>query len=234
MKKLVLLSVLALSGCNIDAELSQSSPRQISVNGMGSELSVPDQFNFSVVIEERGSSASELNQLIASKTEVLIEALLALGIEERDIRSTQVQFYPWVEYVEQTQQHKGFILNRQIQLSLNDVALYDKAIDTVLQQKINRIEGFSYADSQASQRYQRALELALQDAKLKASLMAAELDMQLGRTLNINELSQGQVQSKEAFMTARTRMASDSLPGEMSTQAQVAVSFELVDASQTP
>ena len=230
MKKLVLLSALFLSACGgQQVSLQQQQLRQITVNGVGSAVSVPDQFNFTVVIEERGQSASELNQLVSEKTNQVVTLLQELKVDPKNIQSLQVQFNPWIEYNNQSQEQKGFILSRRIDISLDDLTLYDKAIDSVLQLKINRIEGFSYADSQAHQHYQAAIEQALLDAKNRASHMAEVLNLSLGKAVSITEQSQGQALRAEKTMAFRASADSGSLPGEMSTKAQVSVVFELVN-----
>tara|TARA_R110000868_G_scaffold149511_8_gene371976 strand:- start:2419 stop:3108 length:690 start_codon:yes stop_codon:yes gene_type:complete len=229
MKKLVLLSLLLLSSCAPRSPIHHGETRQITVNGVGSAISVPDQFNFTVVIEERGPSASELNQLVSEKTNQVVNLLVDLKVDPKNIQSLQVQFNPWIEYNNQSQEQKGFILSRRIDISLDDLNLYDKAIDSVLQLKINRIEGFSYADSQAHQHYQVAIEQALLDAKTRASHMAEVLQLTLGKAISITEQSQGQALRAEKTMAFRASTDSASLPGEMTTKAQVSVVFELID-----
>lgn len=229
MKSLLFLSVLLLSACGPKPNIHHGQPRQITVTGVGSAASVPDQFNFTVVIEERGPSASELNILVSEKTKQVIAQLEKLKVKQKNIQSLQVQFNPWVEYNGQTQEQKGFVLSRRIDITLDDLGLYDKSIDAVLKLNITRIEGFSYADSQAYEHYQSAIEQALLDARKRAENMANVLDLELGKALSISEQSQGQAQRAEKSMVLRAMADSSSLPGEMSTRAQVSVIFELVD-----
>jgi uncharacterized protein YggE len=229
MKKLLLSSVLLLTACGPKPPMHLTQQHQITVTGVGSAASVPDKFSFTVVIEERGALASELNLLVSEKTKQVIEQLEKLKIKEKNIQSLQIQFNPWIEYNGQTQEQKGFVLNRRIDITLDDLAKYDKAIDEVLKLKINRIEGFSYSDSRAHEHYQTAIKQALLDAKDRASRMADVLDLELGEAISVSELSQGQAMPEGKVMALRSRVTSDSMPGEMSTTAQVSVVFELID-----
>ncbi|KXI29042.1 SIMPL domain-containing protein [Paraglaciecola hydrolytica] len=229
MKKLVILSLLLLSACGPKPPMHHGESRQITVNGLGSVQSVPDRFNFTVVVEERGESASELNKRVSDKTKQVVSLLTELKVEPKNIQSLQVQFNPWIEYNDNTQEQKGFILSRQIQISLDDLTLYDQAIDSVLQLKINRIEGFSYSNSKGAAHYQDAIKYALLDAQTRASHMAETLGLKLGKAISISEQSQGQPVMREKIYSTRARMASDSMPGQMDTEAQVAVVFELLN-----
>ena len=228
-KLLLLLSVLVLAACGQSPSAVSPQTRQISVNGVGSAQSVPDRFNFTVVVEERGESASDLNKLVAEKTHQVVTLLRDLNVEPDNIQSLQVQFNPWIEYTGQTQQQKGFILSRQIHISLDDLTLYDRAIDSVLELKINRIEGFSYSNSQAHVHYQQAIKAALLDAQTRANHMAEVLGLRLGKAISVSEQSQGQPVLQEKVFSTRARMTSDSMPGQMDTQAQVSVVFELLN-----
>jgi uncharacterized protein len=229
MKKLVFISVLLLSACQPKPPLHHGQVRQINVNGVGSVVSVPDQFNFTVVIEERGPTAGELNKVVSEKTNKVLALLDDINVPSKNIQSLQVQFNPWIEYSGQTQEQKGFILSRRIDISLDELSLYDKAIDSVLTLKINRIENFSYSDTKAYEHYQSAIEQALLDAEHRASQMAKVLDLSLGKALSISEQSQGQALQENKVQAFRARADTTSLPGEMATQAQVSVVFELVD-----
>ncbi|MDP5031087.1 MAG: SIMPL domain-containing protein [Paraglaciecola sp.] len=229
MKKLLLSSVLLLTACGPTPPHHPAQQRQITVTGVGSAVSVPDQFNFTVVIEERGETASDLNRIVNEKTNQVIEQLKKLDVKEKNIQSLQVQFNPWVEYNGQTQEQKGFILSRRIDITLDKLSLYDKAIDSVLKLNITRIEGFSYSNSKAYEHYQSAIEQALQDAQQRAEHMAEVLDLELGSAITVSEQSQGQAMQAKNTMRLRSMAESSSLPGEMNTTAQVSVVFELVD-----
>jgi uncharacterized protein len=227
MNKILLFCVLLLSGCGEVSSSTDTPLRQITVNGVGSVTSVPDRFHFTVVIEERGAEASKLNALVNEKTATVIEQLLALDVPEKNIQSLQVQFNPWIEYLDQREIQKGFILVRQIQVTLEQLSQYDQAIDKMLTLNITRIQGFNYSNSQAHEHYQSTIERALLDAQVRAEKMAKVLGLNLGKALSVNEQSQSQAPTELKMMAMRSRVSSDSMPGEMDTSANVSVVFEL-------
>jgi uncharacterized protein YggE len=57
--------------------------RIIEVSGVSNVISVPDRFSFSVSIEQKGSVASELNRAIVDKTNIVIQALIKIGVEKK-------------------------------------------------------------------------------------------------------------------------------------------------------
>jgi uncharacterized protein YggE len=202
--------------------------RIIEVSGVGNILSVPDRFSFSVSIEQKGRVASELNKAIVEKTNSVVQALIKIGVDKKSVQSLQVQFNPWVEYNGNLREQKGFILTRQVKVTLKTLTQYEQSIDTVLSLGVSNINEFSFTNSQADENYQGALKHALLNAKHRATNMANVLDLKLAGVISISEQSTGDVAPKAMGM--RQLQASESYqPGEMTTQARVNVIFALKD-----
>ena len=221
----IVLTLFGSVACANESESSKLS-RTIEVHGSGEVLSVPDQFSFSLSLEQKGQQAAQLNQLINQRTSKLVNALFELGIEKRAVQSMQVQFNPWYEYNGQKREQKGFALTRTITVTVKDIGIYEKAIDGVLDLGVSQIYGFSSNTSQPQVHYDAALKQALLGAKQTAAEMADTLGLKLGDVISISELTSGNV--SPSFAKVRQLSASDGFqPGEMSTDAKVKVVFEL-------
>jgi uncharacterized protein YggE len=204
--------------------------RKIEVSGVGNVLSVPDRFSFSLLIEQKGRVAAELNNAIVEKTNAVIQALLKIGVAKKAIQSLQIQFNPWIEYTGKIQEQKGFILTRQVKVTLKTLSQYEQAIDKVLGLGVSNINQFSFTNSHADENYQAALQQALLQAKQRATDMAKVLDLKIAGVISILEQSSGQALAMG--VTTRQFQASESYqPGEMSTEARVKVIFALQDGS---
>jgi uncharacterized protein YggE len=204
--------------------------RIIEVSGVGNVLSVPDRFSFSLSIEQKGGVASQLNKSIVKKTNAVVQALIKIGVDKKSIQSLQVQFNPWIEYNGKTREQKGFILTRQVKVTLKTLTQYEQSIDAVLELGVSNMNQFSFTNSQGEENYQVALKQALLHAKQRATDMANVLDLKLAGVISISEQSSPQV--APVSMQARQFKTSESYqPGEMSTQARVKVVFALQDGS---
>lgn len=211
----------------IAKEHSNGQPyRTIEVFGVGSILSVPDRFSFSVSIEQKGRVASELNKALVEKTNSVVQALVKIGVDKKSLQSLQVQFNPWVEYNGNSREQKGFILTKQIKVTLKNLTQYEQSIDAVLRLGVSNINEFSFTNSQADENYREAVKHALLNAKQRATDMANVLDLKLAGVISISEQSTGTVAPVAAGM--RKLQASEGYqPGEMTTQASVNVIFAL-------
>lgn len=202
--------------------------RTIEVLGVANVLSVPDRFSFSLLIEQKGRVAAELNKAIVEKTNTVLQALFKIGVDKSAVQSLQVQFNPWIEYNGNVREQKGFVLTRQVKVTLMSLDQYERAIDTILNLGVSNINQFNFTNSKSSENYETALKQALLNAQQRATDMAKVLDLKLAGVISILEQSFGQV----APMQMRQFDASESYqPGEMSTQATVKVIFALKDAS---
>jgi uncharacterized protein YggE len=204
--------------------------RIIEVSGVGNVLSVPDRFSFSLSIEQKGGIASDLNKSIVKKTNAVVQALIKIGVDKKSIQSLQVQFNPWIEYNGKTREQKGFILTRQVKVTLKTLTQYEQSIDAVLELGVSNMNQFSFTNSQGEENYQVALKQALLHAKQRATDMANVLDLKLAGVISISEQSFPQV-APVSMQTRQFKSSESYQPGEMSTQARVKVIFALQDAS---
>lgn len=205
--------------------------KSIEVFGAGSIQSVPDRFSFSLSIEEKGKVAAHLNQAIIEKSNSVIQALFEIGVDKQQVQSLQIRFNPWIEYKNNTQEQKGFILTRQITVTLDSLTKYEQSIDAVLNLGVSHINQFSFSNSQADKHYQAALQQALINAQQRATDMAKVLGLKLSGVISILEQTSGQ--PAPIMAKARQFQASESYQaGEMLTEGRVKVVFALQNASK--
>ncbi|HAS23304.1 MAG TPA: hypothetical protein DCR51_09295, partial [Idiomarina loihiensis] len=76
---------------------AQADERTLSISGSGSVSAIPDQMSLTFWIEERGNKLSSQKTLVDNTTSRLINDLNNKGIEDKDIRSYQLQIYPRYE-----------------------------------------------------------------------------------------------------------------------------------------
>ncbi|MEP0354982.1 SIMPL domain-containing protein [Paraglaciecola sp.] len=226
-----IITLVLLLACVSQSHAKQSKSsvdlnRQIEVTGVGLVFSVPDRFSFSLSLEEKGSSAADLNAVMTKKSTNVINALLKVGVNKKSLQALQVRFNPWVEYSNQKREQKGFILTRTINVTVDDLQIYEKAIDEVLKLGITSISNFNYSSSQSEVEYQMSLRQALLNAKARAQDMVKTLDLKLGKVISISEQSAGQVMPVQMRMQ-EAKSSSSYQPGEMTTETQVRVVFSL-------
>lgn len=213
------------------ATVTQANERTLSISGSGSVSAVPDQMSLTFWIEERGNKLSSQKTLVDQTTSRLIDNLNQAGVEDKDIRSYQLQIYPRYEQKDDgTTEQNGFVVQREVQVTLVEPENYDSLIDMALAQGVTRVGNVRFEISDQQSLYQQALINAYQQAKSKAEQLAAAAGLELTNTLSIAEQSMSRpVMMQMAEMSSRSDNVS--LPGQQTIEARVEVIFSTQNKS---
>ena len=205
--------------------MAQTEP-SITVSGAGTTVSTPDQFSFTAVVEERGESVSKLHTAVNAKVALIVNQLVDAGVEQRHIQSMQISLNPWYERTPAGTRQNGFVLSRQINVTVKDLELYAGIVDRVLKAGAARFENFAFSVAEPEKDYQRALQRAVDNAKQRAKILAKQPGVEVAHVLTITE--QG---GFRPMPMQRTMMMSESsqtdLPGQVVTNSNVQVVFAI-------
>ena len=185
MKKITLCLMFALL-CTVFA-FSQGNKRSISVSGSGS-IRVPAdtaRLTFSVITKEKMALDSVQNN--ATKMNNVYDALKKIGIDEKNISTSNYSLYQETIYKDGKNEPGFYVTSNDIIVLLDDVDKSGIVIDTAIAAGVNRMNGISFLvrDSQAA--LDQARVLAFQQAKEKAELYAKEAGCKLGKVISIVE-----------------------------------------------
>ncbi|GGW88470.1 SIMPL domain-containing protein [Alteromonas halophila] len=198
----------------------------IEVNGQGAVNTVPDGFVLEVVLEEKGETVSKLNQALQHELTQVVDFLLEQGVEKAHIQSMQVRLQPNYVSTPNGREPQGFVLAREVRITQQSITTFDAIIDGILQRGVDRINKFRFTSSEEASAYERALVLAVKDAKSRAALMAKELGVTLGEVVAISERG-GNMPAPVMRAEMMMKDSSPSMPGQTQTSAQVNVRFAI-------
>ncbi|MDN4504207.1 SIMPL domain-containing protein [Alteromonadaceae bacterium BrNp21-10] len=216
-KSLILLLLLS--------PMAMAVEHSIMVRGEAVVAAVPDQLQFTVLLEEKGPSTAQLNAKTNERNRLIVNLLRQQGVKDADIQSMRIQLNPWYERTENGNKQSGFVLSRQINVTLRQLDNYALIIDGILAIGADRIERFEYIASNQQEAYNKALVLAVADAKKTASLLAASAETSLGKVISIQQHSNSRAPVAMRMM-AMSENAGD-LPGEIGVTASVEVVYQL-------
>ncbi|WP_404396871.1 SIMPL domain-containing protein [Idiomarina loihiensis] len=204
---------------------AQADERTLSISGSGSVSAIPDQMSLTFWIEERGNKLSSQKSMVDDTTSRLINDLNDKGVEDKDIRSYQLQIYPRYEQNDDGKREQdGFVVKREVQITLLEPENYDKIIDLALARGVTRVGQVQFEISDQQGLYQQALVNAYEQAKNKAERLATAAGLKLTGTLSIAERSMSRPMVMQmAEMSSRSNKVS--LPGQQTIEAQVEVIF---------
>jgi uncharacterized protein YggE len=180
-----IVSYVALSNLpRVQAQTSEQPPSTIVVSGFGSVLVAPDRLFVSFSVDTDALTAQEALRLNGEIMNQVIDALRALGITDKEIRTTYVTVYPQYYYPPDGKgipQLLGYRASNSVTIT---TAALDKAgviIDTAVEAGANRVDSIYFSVSDEAQRALRdqVLTKAVEDARSRAEKVLAPLNLRI-------------------------------------------------------
>ncbi len=232
---LLLLAPLVAAQSPDSPILQSSDERTVTVSGVGTMDVEPDEATVQFAVVTRAETAEAARRQNAEAAEAAMDAVRALGIEDRKMQLLGLRLDEDVEYRDGQRVLKGYIARRDVKVTVEDLDLVPRVVAEVVQQGANELNGIQYGLQDREAVEDQALRQAVARAQAKAQLMADALDARLGRVARIAEGTMSMPQPRPV-MYARAEMAMDdsaeSNPGayaggEITVRATVTISFEL-------
>lgn len=179
----------------IDAKLKSkqaktiSSSRTISVSAEGKVTATPDlaSVNFSVVTEAK--TAKEAQTKNTEKMNAVIDYLKSIGIESKDIKTTSYSLYPRYDYPNGRSVLVGYVLNNSLNVKIRDFDIIGDLMAKSVDLGINQVGDVQFSIENPDQLKAEAGELAMKNAKEKATRLATQAGVSLGKIITFSESS---------------------------------------------
>ncbi|HKP54047.1 MAG TPA: SIMPL domain-containing protein [Chloroflexia bacterium] len=161
---------------------------RISVRGTGLVSAKPDMANLQIGVQIQNTSLDAAQSEATTKMNAAMQQLKAAGVDEKDISTSQFNVEPVMEYREnQPPRVTGFRVTNILNVKLRDIAKAGKVIDDLVKAGANTVYGLSFGFSDPGALMKQAREQAMNDAKAKASELAALGGVTLGTPLLIDD-----------------------------------------------
>lgn len=195
MKKILLLAILLwmtvfLTGSNV--ALAASPGRTISVTGHGELAVAPDMAYVTLGVMTSAGDAKTAMQENSRVVSQVVDALLAQGIAQEQIKTSLVSLYPIFPPAgpgPETNQTAvaGYRAQNNVTATVKDLASVGKVMDTALGAGANQMQGVRFAVSEDSKLRDEVLKKAILDGQHKAAVLAQSLGGKLGKVQTVSE-----------------------------------------------
>jgi uncharacterized protein len=206
-----------LAGAQDAADESDS----ITVTGVGSVESVPDEAQMSFGVETRRPTAKAAVAANADEMRRVINALRQAGA--REIATQWVSVYPVSSG--ESGSIDGYSASNTVS-AVTDVGEAAALIDAAAEAGANQISGPGMTSSNAEELYRQALADAVVEARARAQVLAKASGRSLGEISAIVEAG-GAGPIPYAERAALDAASTPIVPGEQETSATVTVTFDL-------
>jgi uncharacterized protein YggE len=183
----------------------------------------------------RAAEPEDARRQNAEAAERAMDAVRALGVEDRKIQLLNLRLDEEYEYTNNRRERIGFIARRDVKVTIDDLDLVPELVAEVVQQGANELNGIQYGLQDRDAVEDEALQAAVVRAREKARLMATALGVGIGQAVSISQGAIHVPQPPQPMMYARAEMAMDEAEGnpgayatgEITVRATVTVTFEL-------
>ena len=236
-------SVLAasiLTGCGLNSNpstvyVNSEEKDKITVSSSKSVSAIPDMAELDVNIRTYADSADKAQKDLAERTNTFVSKLKENSIDEKSIQTESYNVWPDYDYSSGVDEIIGYEGSVSIHIKDQKVEDVGSLINLCTENGADSVEGLKYSCSNYNEVYAKALADAVESAKEKASIIAEAEGREVGKALEIVEGYQDtyyQYKSVDSFMmndSVAEAKAVDIMPGEADIDADVTVSFEILD-----
>ena len=180
-------------GQNIEAK------NTITVSGEGEIYSKPDLALVNISVKTEKKNVSDALNENASKMNKIIKVIEGVGVEKKDLQTTDFNIYPRYEYIKSSNATEGQIypygkrtlvgyeIGQTLEVKIRDLSKIGKILRQATDAGANQVGdiGFTIEDKDALQ--EKAREEAIDKAKIKAKELASQLGVTLGRIVSFSE-----------------------------------------------
>ena len=204
----------------------------VSVTGQGESSAAPDIAVVTVGVTVQAPSAAEAMRQNTERQQVIIDTLKTRGIEPRDIQTSGLNLNPVQDYSREGKPPvvTGYQATNLVTVRVRQLPLLGEALDALVGAGANEINGISFQREKMTEAENEARARAVENAQLRAQIIANAAGMDLGRLLSIADQSgrQGpQPMMRAMAMDSAKESAVPVEAGELSVAAEVSVTWEL-------
>lgn len=223
-----ILAMIGLLGPAAATAAANQEPPSVTVMGSASAGARPDTAEVTAgVVTQAPGAAAALARNSAAMEQVL-KSVAALGIADRDVRTTGIHVVPQRAQPQPGQQVPpdivGYQVANQVRIRVRDIALLGRLLDALVGQGANMLHGIEFAIADPAPLLQQARARAIADARQKAEVYAAAAGVKLGRVLFIRDATPGPPRPMPRVMAAQ---AVPIAPGEQELEVSVSVTYAI-------
>jgi hypothetical protein len=210
-----------------------SAQNAIYVTGTGTVYAAPDMATIQIGVQGRNSdpktAVSDTNQ----RMNAILATLKELGIEDKDLRTTNISLSAQADYDPVTGQPKGtytFVSENTLSVTVRDLGKIGDALGRAVDAGANNIYGVSFGVSDPARLEADARAQAMADAKSRADQLAGAAGVGVGAPISISESVY--TPQPQAYLMEGARLAADvaSVPvssGQLQITVQVNVTYAI-------
>ena len=161
--------------------------RTITVPGMGRVTVEPDVASVRLGVSIQRESAGQAREDAANTMNAILEAISSQDVARRDVRAALVTLGPVTDFSEGGPRIVGYQLFNSVEVTLRDLDRAGALIDAALGAGASTLDSLEFRLEDPSSADDQARKLAMEDARARATTIAAATGEKLGKVVSVTE-----------------------------------------------
>lgn len=189
---LLMMAAVLLASCASTAqaqtgEADVSEPRTISVNGFGTINLAPDLARISIGVHTENRDANEAVAENNAQATAVQDALLDMGVEERDVNTSNFSIYPQQEWNNDGERTgTTYVVDNTVNVTVRDLDAIGELLEAAIGAGANNIYGITFDVADRETARQEAMGLAVENARARAETLAEAAGVGVGEVQSIS------------------------------------------------
>lgn len=224
------------------SSVTTSKSDAFSVTGEGRVKAAPDSATVRLGVVAQAPTSEAAKTALNTNINKVIEAVKALGVEEKNIKTENFNVYPEYnngvkplapnsEPASDQNRISGYNANTNISVTVDNAEMANKVLDAGTAAGANQVGGVDFQVKDKDAAMNQAREMAVNDAKKKAEDAAKIAGFKLGKIINYSEGQNGgyptPMFAKAEDARSSAGSATNVQPGENEIVINVTLSYEI-------
>lgn len=202
-----------------------------SVTGEGKVMVAPDIAVVNAGVQAQGPTVKTAQDQLNRAINAVSDAVKKLGIDNRDIQTTNYTISPTYDYNSGRQRITGYQASSTLAIKIRDIDRANSVIDAATAAGANQVGGVSFDVDDKTKAQNEARQKAVAQAKQKAKDAARIAGFTLGRIINYSENFGGEPRPMPLMAKAEglggAGVPTQIEPGSSEVSVTVTLSFEI-------
>lgn len=169
------------------SSVTTSKSDTFNVSAEGTVFAKPDIATLNVGISAQGATVKAVQDQTNSIINKVSASIKELGVEEKDIQTTNYQINPNYDFQSGTQRITGYSASTNLSIKVRNIDLVNQVIDQATENGANQVGGVTFDVDDRAKVENEARQKAVEAAKKKAESAAKIAGFKLGRLVNYSE-----------------------------------------------
>jgi uncharacterized protein YggE len=169
--------------------ISSVKETSFTVTGKGEVTAVPDTALISMGVNKQAPSVETAKNQVNNIINKITDDLKNLGVEEKNIKTTDYSVNPNYDYANGSQKINGYSVNASVEVRLQPIDKANQAIDIATKDGATNVSGVQFVIDEKKQKdlQDEARKKAIDAAKEKAQSISSASGIRLGRLVDVQE-----------------------------------------------